>query len=223
MCRCSRSCGQSRHRPFSVARTVQRRDASEVGRNIGGFRKIFVATQAHSNADFWFAGFFASSPVVSGRSFDGLGLRELFLGRETGLPTIVRGVDDTQHSSPASHAHVVAKSDFGRHSQRQFDVRSFVQRHRCKQKGSARTQILRESQTFSGSRNVAQRNRKIKCEALSNTAFDTNRRNSHSHATSLGEPPWERANATLAQSGQSVKSKVPKRTPGPKSLRGKLI
>src|ERR1700683_2764401 len=59
-------------------------------------------------------------------------------------------------------------------------------RHVGEEKSSAGTEVLREAESFGASCNVKQGDWKIKSEALSNAAFNTNRRSSHGRVTSLG-------------------------------------
>ena len=98
----------------------------------------------------------------------------------------VAGLTMRRTRAPATHAHVFAEGDLGGHFQGEFDFRTFAERHIGEQKSSAGAEILSEAESFDGGRNVAQGNRKVKSEALSNAAFNTNRRSSHGRVTSLG-------------------------------------
>src|SRR5260370_42563915 len=114
-------------------------------------------------------------------------LDNLGLGRAhgNGLPTIVRGIEDAQDSPSAAHSHALDHCDLGGHLQRKFNFRPFAERHNREQKSSARTEVLSEAESLSAGGNVAQRYGKVKSEALSNAAFNTNRRSSYGHGTSL--------------------------------------
>src|SRR5580704_3771109 len=189
-----RSCGTLR---LGGRRIIKKKTKS--GGTVLGFGEIFVALQADGHADLGFGclGF--------GGSY--LGRFSCGSGRGSGFPAVVRGLYDAQHVTAATDAHVFAERDLGRHLQGEFDFRAFAQGHVSKEESTARAEILRESESFGSGCDVAQGNREVKSEALSNAAFNTNRRSSHGRVTSLGNRR-ERTTATVAQSGRSGKSKV---------------
>src|SRR5258708_25040585 len=111
--------------------------------------------------------------------------------------------------APATDAHVLVERDLGGHLQCEFDFRAFTEGHVGEQKGSARTKVLGEAESFRAGRNVTQGNWEVKSEALSNAAFNNNRRIRHGRSTSFGNRREKAtATATVAQSGASGKSKI---------------
>jgi len=163
---------------FRLVGGVQGGNAPEVGRAILGFGKIIVAVQADGHANF------GVGRLVLGWS--GRGNCGLDLDRGCGHPAVVRGFDDPQDAAPATDAHAFAEGDFAGHLQRKLNFRTFVERHVGEQKSSAGTEVLSETQSFGGGRNVAQGDGKIKSKALSDAAFNTNRGSSHGRVTSFG-------------------------------------
>jgi hypothetical protein len=99
---------------------------------------------------------------------------------------MVGRVNNSQNNAPAPDPHVFAERDLGRHLQSEFDFRAFAERHVGEQEGTARAEILGEADSLGSGGHVAQRDWEIKSEALSNTAFNTNRRVRHDRGTSLG-------------------------------------
>src|SRR5882672_4578647 len=155
--------------PLRLGGAVQGRNAPELSWTVLRFREIFIALQADGNAN--------------------LGFGRLCFSRlncELELPAVISGLDDAQNVAPATDAHIFTERDLRGHLQGEFDFRAFVERHIGEQKGSAGTQILGEAEPFGGGGNVTQGNREVKSEALSNAAFNANRRIRHGRVTSFG-------------------------------------
>jgi hypothetical protein len=118
-----------------------------------------------------------------------LGLGEIFVALETDgdadLRFSLRGIrggrpDDPQNVTAAAYGHAFAKSNFGRHAEREFDLGAFGQRRVGEEEHSPRTEILGKSNSFNRSSRLTERERKKVREPLSDTAFNANWRNGHS-------------------------------------------
>jgi hypothetical protein len=182
---------------------VQGRDATELSRTVFGFGKIFVAIQTNRDSDLGFLGSVCgrlSRTSITGGNIGGSISRR-------GPPIVVERFDDSQNAATATDPHIFPKSNLGGHSQGKFYFSPFDEGHVSKEENSSGADILGEAQTFGCGGNVPQRYGEVESEALSNTAFNTNRWGRHGRVPSL----WNRrkkANATLAQFSQSGKSKI---------------
>ena len=108
-------------RAVFVALRVKRRYTGESRGRFRGFRQVFVAFEAHGNADFGFR------------------WRRIGIG---GRP------DDPQNASPATNRHALAQSDLRGHAQRELDFGTFREWSVGKEEHSARTQVLSESEAL---------------------------------------------------------------------------
>jgi hypothetical protein len=111
-------------RPVFFVVGVKSRDSREGGGRLGGFGKIFVAFEAHGDADFRF--------------------RWRRVGRRGGRP------DYPQNVAPAAYRHAFAQSDLGGHAEGEFDFGAFGQRSAGEKEDAAGTEILGEADAFNG-------------------------------------------------------------------------
>jgi hypothetical protein len=153
-------------RPVFLVVGVKSRDSRESGGRLGGFGEIFVAFEAHGDADFRFRG--------------------RRIGRR-GRP------DYPQNAAPAADGHAFAQSDLGGHAQREFDFGAFGELSAGEEKDSAGTEILGEADAFNGGSRLTKRERKKVREPLADTAFNPNWRSGHSRVTSFAESPKAQA------------------------------
>jgi hypothetical protein len=87
--------------------------------------------------------------------------------------------------APAAYGHTLAESNLGGHTEREFDFGAFGERSTGEEEDTARTEILGESDAFNGSPGLTKREREKVGEPLSDTAFNSNRKSSHSGVTSF--------------------------------------
>jgi hypothetical protein len=145
---------------------VKSRDAREGGGRLGRFGEIFVAFEAHGDADFRF--------------------RRRRLGRG-GRP------DYPQNVASAAYRHAFAESDLGGHAQSEFDFGAFGERSAGEKEDSAGTEVLGEADALNGGSGLAKREWKKVREPLADTAFNPNWRSGHSRVTSFAESPKAQA------------------------------
>jgi hypothetical protein len=86
---------------------------------------------------------------------------------------------NAQDLSPAAYVHALAQGDLRRHFQRQLNVRAFRYRHVGEQKCAPGANILGAAERLGTVRDVTQRNRQVKGEALSYTPFKSNWSGAH--------------------------------------------
>jgi hypothetical protein len=87
--------------------------------------------------------------------------------------------DHSQNPSGAAYRHAFTQGNLRGHSKRKFDYRTFVERNIAEEKDTARTQVLRESDTFGRIYALAQGNRKQIGESLSDPAFNPHWKSGH--------------------------------------------
>jgi hypothetical protein len=132
-------------------------DAGESGGGFDGLREILVLFQTNRDSNFWFC--LTRIGVLHGRS---------------------GGFHHAQDVSTAAHAHARAESNFGGHAERDFNFCALLKRDISKEENTTRTEVLRETNTFNGGRDLAKGKRKKVCKPLSDAAFNMNWRSGHS-------------------------------------------
>lgn len=163
--------GRMRQGAFFLVFRVKGRNAREGGGRRRGFGEVFVAFEAHGNADLGFR-LGRSGTIWNGRCC---------------------GPNHSQDTAAAAHGHALAQGDFGGHAECEFDFGAFSERSVGEEEDSARTQVLGESDAFKGSPRLTQREREKIREPLSDTAFNSNWRSSHIRVTSFAESPKAQA------------------------------
>jgi hypothetical protein len=145
---------------------VKSRDSREGAGRRGGLGEIFVAFEAHGDADFRF--------------------RWRRFGRG-GRP------DYTQNVASAAYGHALAQSDLGGHAEGEFDFGAFGEGSAGEKEDSAGTEVLGEADALNGISGLTKRERKKVREPLADTAFNPNWRSGHSRVTSFAESPKAQA------------------------------
>jgi hypothetical protein len=132
-------------------------------RRICTLGKILVAVETDRNPDLGF----------------GAGISSGYRWLQRVVLRYIRRQGYAQNRSAATHSHVIAESDLGRHVEGEFDRRSLGEGCVGEEEDAARTDVLGKSPGLDPTGEVANENRKKKRKALSGAAFDSDWRRIH--------------------------------------------
>src|ERR1051326_4200658 len=134
---------------------VQSTNPRECPRSLGSFRQILIALQPNRNPNLAFN---LVRATIHGGHYR---------------------THDSQDASPATYRHGAAQRNLRGHPQRKLDFEVFHQRSVSEQEHSARTDVLREPDSFDWARWLTEGNWQKIRKSLSDTAFNLDWRSGH--------------------------------------------